>query len=196
MLFRSSGSISQGNATRDLFQEYLRSTKELLSTEPPNSRVWVSGIAVDSFGGAQVLVKGWTPDVHGIFTNDLNQARRQLAIGFEAKSASLAATAQGTDIFGGLWRFKAMFESAAKSRSAQHPKTIWIFSDMMNETQEFRMPELLEIGAERMLVRAKASGLVIPLSGYKIYVYGASPAGLTPHSWATIKRFWEMYFAA
>jgi len=49
---------------------------------------------------------------------------------------------------------------------------------------------------ERMVERAKAKGLLVPLSHYKIYVYGASTLGLTPRSWGTIKRFWEMYFAA
>jgi hypothetical protein len=67
---------------------------------------------------------------------------------------------------------------------------------MMNETREFPMPQLLEIGPERMLERAKANGLLVPLERYKIFVYGASPAGLAPRSWMTVKRFWEMYFAA
>jgi hypothetical protein len=41
------------------------------------------------------------------------------------------------DIFGGLWHLKALFESAPKSETTQvSPMTIWIFSDMMNETEE------------------------------------------------------------
>ena len=67
---------------------------------------------------------------------------------------------------------------------------------MMNETHEFPMPQLIELGPERMLERAKANGLLVPLPRHKIYVYGASFAGLTPHSFLTIKRFWEAYFAA
>lgn len=47
-----------------------------------------------------------------------------------------------------------------------------------------------------MLERAKAHGLLVPLAHYKIYVYGASVAGLTPRSWTTIRRFWQLYFAA
>ena len=57
-------------------------------------------------------------------------------------------------------------------------------------------PQLLEIGPERMFERAKANGLVIPMVRYKIYVLGASPAGLTPKSWMTMKIFWKMYFRA
>jgi len=159
--------------------------------------VWVSTIATDSFGGVQDIVKGWTPEAHGIFTNDLTRARRQLAISFEAKSAGLTATAEGTDIFGGLWHLKTEFESAPKAaRADSGTRTIWIFSDMMNETAEFPMPRLLDIGPERMLERAKANGLIVPLTHYRIHICGASPRGLTPKSWATIKRFWEMYFAA
>lgn len=66
----------------------------------------------------------------------------------------------------------------------------------MSETGQFPMPKLLDMGPERMLERAKANGLLVPLSRYKIYVYGASTAGLTPRSWETIRRFWEIYFKA
>ena len=45
-------------------------------------------------------------------------------------------------------------------------------------------------------VPAKANGLLVPLKGYKIYVYGASPNGLTPQGWLIVKNFWTMYFAA
>jgi hypothetical protein len=67
---------------------------------------------------------------------------------------------------------------------------------MMNETKEFPMPELLEIGPDRMLDRAKADGLIVPLAGYKVYVYGASPSGITPKSWIMLKDFWIKYFTA
>ena len=197
ILIDVSSSISRDGTTGDLFREYLRSTKKLLATEPANSRVWVSTIAGNSFGGVHQIVRGWTPEAHGVFTDDLDRSRRQLATSFEAKSAGLTTTAPSTDIFGGLWHMKALFESSPNSRPASaSERTIWIFSDMMNETKEFPMPQLLEIGPERMLERAKASGLLVPLTRYKIYVYGASPAGLTPHSWMTIKRFWGMYFEA
>jgi hypothetical protein len=197
ILIDVSSSISRDGTTGNLFQEYLRSTKRLLVTEPANSRVWVSTIAGNSFGGVHQIVRGWTPEAHGVFTDDLDRSRRQLATSFEAKSAGLAATAPSTDIFGGLWRMKTFFESTpASSPSSTSERTIWIFSDMMNETKEFPMPQLLEIGPERMLERAKATGLLVLMPHYKIYVYGASPAGLTPHSWMTMKRFWEMYFEA
>jgi len=160
--------------------------------------VWVSSTAGNSFGGVRGgIVKGWTPEAHGVFTDDLNRARRQLAISFEAKSANLTASASATDIFGGLWHMKAFFDSSPTSRpQSTSLKTIWVFSDMMNETREFPMPQLLEIGPERMLERAKADGLLVPMQHYRIYVCGASTAGLTPQDWMKVKRFWEMYFAA
>lgn len=58
------------------------------------------------------------------------------------------------------------------------------------------MPALLDTGPERMLERAKANRLVVPLKGYRIYVYGATPAGLTPQAWTTVKHFWSLYFEA
>jgi hypothetical protein len=195
VLIDTSASISRDGANGDLFQQYLRSTKKLLAHEPPNSRVWVSSIARDSFGGVRDIVTGWTPDARGIFTDDLNRARRQLMTRFEAKSAELAPTATGTDIFGGLWHVKAIVDSAPSSRGGS-TKNIYIFSDMMNETAEFPMPRLLEIGPENMLERAKTTSLLVPLHGYSIYIYGASTNGLTAHSWETVRRFWELYFAA
>jgi hypothetical protein len=197
ILIDTSGSISRGGTTNDLFHEYLISTKKLLLTEPANSRVWVSSISIDSFGGVGEVLKGWTPDAHGVFTDDLNRARRELGSRFEVKSSRMSPVASGTDIFGGLWHLKALFESAPKSDTARViPKTIWIFSDMMNETRDFPIPSLIAIGPEQMLERAKANGLLVPMMGYKIHVYGASPSGLTPQVWVTIRRFWTMYFAA
>src|ERR1700730_4622147 len=136
-------------------------------------------------------------DARGVFTDDLNRARHQIADGFEAKSSAMAPESSWTDIFGGLWHLKALFESSPKTdESHALSKDIWIFSDMMNETQGFSMPALLAIGPERMLERAKTSGLLVPLNGYKIHIYGASPSGLTPQAWITMQKFWTMYFSA
>jgi len=197
ILIDTSASIAKYKAKNQLFHEYLASTKKLLLTEPPKSRVWVSSIAADSFGGADAIVEGWTPDARGVFTDDLNRARRQLAASFQAKSSFLVPKSPGTDIFGGLWRIKALFESMPRSDAPDSAsKTIWIFSDMVNETKEFPMRKLIALGPERMLELAKENGLVMPLRGYRIFIYGASPKGFTPHSWMTSHNFWVKYFSA
>jgi hypothetical protein len=67
---------------------------------------------------------------------------------------------------------------------------------MMNESASFNMPALLPSGPQEMLAHAKASGLVVPLHGYQIRVIGASPAGLTPQAWNTLRTFWTLYFRA
>ena len=67
---------------------------------------------------------------------------------------------------------------------------------MMNETREFPMPALLAGEPGHMLDSVKANGLLVPLNGYKVHIYGASPVGLTPRMWTTIKSFWTAYFAA
>jgi hypothetical protein len=41
------------------------------------------------------ILKGWTPEAHGIFTDDLNRARHELASNFEAKSSGIAPVASG-----------------------------------------------------------------------------------------------------
>lgn len=66
----------------------------------------------------------------------------------------------------------------------------------MHETAQFPMPILISMGPKRMLEHAKSKGLVVPLEGYRIYVYGASTKRLTPQAWTTVQQFWAMYFSA
>jgi hypothetical protein len=192
ILLDVSGSIGKGGASSELFRDYLMSIKRLLATEPPRSRVWVSVISTDSFGSTGELLRGWTPDAQGVFTDNLDRARRQLASNFETRAAGLRPVASGTDIFGGLWHLKALLESG--SAAGHIAKEIWVCSDMVNETTQFNMPALIPSGPEAMLRRAKSNNLVVPLSGYRIHVIGASPAGLNPYTWNTLKTFWTLYF--
>jgi hypothetical protein len=97
-------------------------------------------------------------------------------------------------IIGGLWYLKALFESDSKNMRPPKEKTIWIFSDMVNETRDFQMPDLIKIGPDRMLERIRTNGSVVPLNGYKVFVLGASASALTSQQWSTIKKFWEIYF--
>lgn len=92
-------------------------------------------------------------------------------------------------IFGALWRIKAIFESGRADTNLAHPvsKEIRIFSDMMDETKEFPMPDLIELGPKQVSEHARANGLIVPLKGYRIYVYGASTSGLKPQNWMTVK---------
>jgi len=156
----------------------------------------VSVISADSFGAHEVL-KGWTPEARGVFTDDLTRARHQIASTFEVKSSGMLPVATGTEIFGSLCYMKALFESGAKedaSRSIQ--KNIWIFSDMVNETKDFPMPALVSTGPAQMLERAKGNGLLVRLESYKVHILGASPSGLAPQAWLAVKNFWEIYFSA
>lgn len=196
ILIDTSASISRGGRTNELFHEYLIAVKKLLRNEPPNSRVWVLTISEDSFGQAHEILKGWTPEAHGVFTDDLTRARTELASSFERKSSGLSPMAAATDIFGALWHVKAIFESGARpNTAAPMSKSIVLFSDMMNDTKAFPMPELLELGPAKMLERAKGSQFIAPLTGYKIYVHGASTEGLSPREWSIVKDFWTRYFA-
>ncbi len=88
ILIDTSGSISRGGTSSELFREYLTSTKKLLLTEPANTRVLVSSISSDSFGGVHEVLKGWTPEAHGVFIDDLNHARRALASSFVRHGSS------------------------------------------------------------------------------------------------------------
>jgi hypothetical protein len=197
ILIDTSGSIGRDGKNHELFHQYLASVRKLLLTEPPDSRVWVLLISKDSFGGTQELLSGWTPDARGVFTADLDRARQQLAAAFDQKSRELSPNAAGTDIFGALWRAKVLLQPAEEDGGKNSTsRTIWIFSDMMNETPSFPMPQLINLGSEQMLERASDGKLLVPLNGYHINVLGASTDGLTPRIWPGIRQFWKEYFHA
>ena len=196
IIIDTSASISRGGRSNKLFQGYLLAVRKLLETEPPNTRVWVLTIGTDSFGGTEEILKGWTPESHGVFNDDLNRARHELVATFDKKSAAMTPTAAGTDIIGALWRVPTLLESDPKTNLPQRvSKEIWIFSDMMNQTKDFPMPKLLDLGAKQMLERAKSAILIAPVKGYRIYIYGASTAGLTAQTWVTLKEFWIGYLS-
>ena len=58
------------------------------------------------------------------------------------------------------------------------------------------MPELVGLGAQPMLERAKDEGLLMPLKGYKVHVCGALTTGMSPKVWSVVKGFWSAYFPA
>ena len=194
VLIDVSGSIGAGGASNDLFRDYAHSVRQLLLTEPESSRVVVSTITTESFGSVREILKGWTPEVHGVFTDNLTRAQRQLASSFEANASALAPIAGGTDIFGALWRLKAMMDSDPQVRSGA-TREIWIFSDMINETPTLMMPALVATGPQKMLEQAKANGLLVPMRGYKVHICGASMRGLSPQAWNTVRTFWNTYFS-
>jgi hypothetical protein len=187
-----SGSIRKPE-TRNLFNEFMQAVRQLLRTEPPDSRTWALAISTDSFGGVTPIVKGWTPSAAGIFTDKLDQARRQLVAGFDAKAAGLSPSAMGTDLFGVLARANAAFESVPDS--AHLVRDLYLFTDGVNESS-FNMPALLPTGVDNMMRVARTNRLIVPLAGVRVYVYGASTAGLTPEAWSTIRSFWTAYFEA
>jgi hypothetical protein len=195
ILIDVSGSIGAGGATDDLFREYAHGVRQLLLTEPESSRVVVSTITTESFGSVREILKGWTPEAHGVFTDNLTSAQRQLASSFEANASALAPISGGTDIFGALWRLKALMDSDPQVRSGA-TREIWIFSDMINETPTLMMPALVATGPRKMLEQAKAKGLLVPMRGYKVHVCGASMRGLSPQAWNMVKAFWTNYFSA
>ena len=46
------------------------------------------------------------------------------------------------------------------------------------------------------MLKARFDGLLVPRTGDTIDIQGASPSGLSPQAWRTVKRFLELYFDA
>ena len=190
-LLDGSGSIGRRNAQSDQFRSYLFGIRSQILLAPPECRLWVFLISTDSFGSVPEVMRGWTPAGRGIFTADLDKARTQLGSAFESKSQSISPVSAGTDVIGGLFRTRATLDSL---RSQTVGKEVFIWSDMLNETQDFNMPALMSGGVEKMIEFAKSNGLIADLKGYRIYVYGASTSGMTPRIWETVRAFWKAYF--
>ena len=47
-----------------------------------------------------------------------------------------------------------------------------------------------------MLDYARTNGHLVPLDGYQVFVHGASPLGMSPEMWNSLKEFWSLYFEA
>jgi hypothetical protein len=176
----------------DAFAEILQGAKQLLKTEPAESRTWTLLISTDSFDGVRTLLRGWTPAAQGVFTDRLDQARAQLVSSFQTKSAGLKPTAGGTDIFGAVARAKALFEE--DPNNTHYLKELHLFTDGVNETPAFNMPALLPTGVENMLSLARANRLVVPLPGVRVYMWAA--AAPNAEAYAATKAFWSAYLKA
>lgn len=189
ILLDASASVANRAQAGSTFRQYIQSIRQLLATEPPESRVSVMLITTDSFGGggSQILVKGWTPSARGVFTDDLDRARQQLVAEFDKRVRGLAPIASATDITGALFRATAL-DSLDQGRV----KELYIFSDMIN-TAGLNMPALLPTGPEKMLEIAKANGQIAPLGRYRVHVHGAVTHSLTPAGWSAIRAFWRLY---
>lgn len=193
ILIDTSGSIGRGS-DQELFRRYLQGVRHRLATEPPSSQVVVCVIATDSFGGTHEFLKGWAPEVHGVFTDELTRARRQLVSSFDSKSSTLTPIASETDIIGALWRMKAILESGDYTGPVNREILIW--SDMMNDTPTLSIPKLISLGPDKIMKLVKERELIVSLHGYKIHVLGASTRRLSPWAWNTVRAFWERYFRA
>lgn len=187
LLLDGSGSIGK----QGQFRSYLFGIKAQLLNTPPECRLWAFMISTESFGSVPDIVKGWTPAARGIFTDELSKARAQLAAAFESKSQEFSPSSAGTDVIGGVFRARATLESVPSSRIS---KSILLWSDMVNETTDFNMPAMIPVGIDKMMELVKSKGLLADLKGYRVYVYGASTSGLTPHAWSTVREFWQKYF--
>lgn len=193
ILIDTSKSISREGQANEQFQSYLRATRKLLLSEPPNTHIVVLAISENSFGSGQEILNGWTPDARGVFTDDLDRARRDLAAQFRVKSSTIKPTARGTDIIGALWRVDELFDTLPKEKAYPLPKTIWILSDMRNETKDFAISDLMRLNPQTVQEHTEAEP-VVPLSGYTVHVCGASTIGLSAKAWTRIKDFWTAYF--
>jgi hypothetical protein len=127
VLIDVSGSIGAGEATDDLFREYAQGVRQLLLTEPESSRVVVSTITTESFGSVREILKGWTPEAHGVFTDKLTRARRQLASSFEANASGLGPYRGRNGYLWGTMALESLDGLRPPGKPGRYPRSLDIF---------------------------------------------------------------------
>ena len=121
----------------------------------------------------------------------------QLASSFEAKSAGMAPLASATDIFGGLWHVKAVFESATKPNSPTSQSRNHL--DFFRHDERDQSISISDAGVNSAWTGEDAGAgqgewAHAHAPWPQSHVCGASTASLTPQAWMTMKEFWWKYF--
>jgi len=149
-------------------------------------RVTVVGITEDSFARPYILMDHKLTNQKGAFGEGL--ARDKLALIKKWHAMDLKPIAKGTDIFG------AIFLSAMRFKGAQSEKMLVIYSDMRNWLKILDIESPDRIAAEKALIKAQNSGLILDLKNVNVYCLGVHSAGKTPIYWQSLKDFWSQYF--
>lgn len=186
----SASEAVKGHGGESQFSRNIKGVTRLLGSVPPDSKITVIGITENSFAQPYILLSAEISDDQGYFGERLAAARQQLIRAWQKRSAQLAPSAQGTDVFGALLVAGALFQKAPNGGR----KVLVLYSDMRHVTIGLDLESPAIVRGDALLAVVGRRGLLADLSGVVVYVLGADAAGKRVTQWESLKQFWTAYF--
>jgi len=129
----------------------------------------------DSFGQPYFLLRATVASDAGYFGEKLALARQRLEIAWKAKSRDLTPSFAGTDLFGAFLVAGQIFQEAGAGRR----DVLVVFSDMWQETGEFRFGRMTGVCAPEAMEKVRAQKLLANLRDAEVEVLGTDAPGKT-----------------
>jgi hypothetical protein len=183
----SASVASKGPDGKTDFAKNVAAVTQLLATVSAGSHVTVIGITGTSFAEPDILLSANLSADPGYFGERLTAAHQQLVRAWLTRATHLAPNAKRTDILGALLVAGQLFEEAHGSTR----KILVIYSDMRQDTPELLVGKSLSNATLQSVVMSLPS---TGLKGAEVYADGVDAAGSTTKRWASLKRFWAIYF--
>jgi len=188
-LSRSVG--ANGPDDRSEFQKNVAAVSQVLRQVPAGAHVTVLGITNDSFAQPYFLLRAAVASEPGYFGEKLASARQRLETSWKNKSRDLAPSFAGTDLFGAFLVAGQIFQEAGVGRR----DVLVVFSDMWQETREFRFGRTTEVCAPEAMEKVRAQRLLANLRDADVEVLGTDAPGRNKAEWACVRDFWMKYLA-
>ncbi len=182
---------ANGPDDRSEFQKNVAAVSQVLRHVPAGAHVTVLGITDDSFGQPYLLLSATVAPEVGYFGEKLASARQRLEAAWKAKSHDLTPTFPGTDLFGAFLVAGQIFQEAGAGRR----DVLVVFSDMWQETGEFRFGKMTAVCSPEVMEKIKAQKLLANLRDADVEVLGTDAPGRNKAEWACVRDFWMKYLA-
>ena len=172
------------------FQKNIDGVTRVLSQLPAGAHVTVIGITDHSFAQPYILLSAHVPDDPGYFGERLNAARSQIVRAWKSRSVRLDSHFYHTDILGALHLSSQIFAQQPEASK----KTLVIFSDMRQSTQELNLESMQTVPSFSVL--AKRCRTLPDLHDVQTQTFGVDDAGRSSVYWKSLRTFWQQCFRA
>jgi hypothetical protein len=188
--------LSQTETARDFaghteFDQNTLAISTVLGTLPPGSRATVLGVTGESFMTPYSLLSTRFPEDPGPFSGALINARRTVVGAWTKRAQTLSPSFLRTDLLGASVYAGQIFLATPASH-----KVLAVFSDMRHQAHGLDLETPKRIDVAKALAYVQENGLLAPLSGADVYIFGAGAHGGDKDAayWTALKTFWMEYF--
>ena len=109
----------------------------------------------------------------------------------ESEESRSHSNLPGTDLFGAFLVASQIFQEAGAGRR----DVLVVFSDMWQETREFRFGRMTEVCGPEAMEKVRAQKLLANLRDADVEVLGTDSPGRKKAEWACVRDFWMKYLA-